>query len=628
MAVWDEATNQLVMAEQTGPTSPKLRTGQIVPVASAIYTQWAYNKPFSIVPDQKLAGATSVALHPDTRSEVIFLLRAGGRRRAILNVESFEQRWFGEESEQFLELLEPFAIQAIEGLNAASFGVWPPSPPGIGWFRVRHRLGCDRSCEPLEQVTVSVSPSCADMFGLSPTAKMEDYQRLTDQTAWNILQAAILRAVLEGDRGIEKLSKMQFKINPASRPPSIVKFFGALRRPGEVVCTLQDVTDEFAGLENEAGSGASDHSWKDDMLSWLRISCSRGNGTYLHVSEATAKMYGYASLEEFRKDIGNAVQLYAEEMRRRVLIGEIKTRGFVDGFEFLARKNPNTVSGRPAEAWISQDVRCHRVGTDPDHWQLFACFTDISDRKAMERKLCMAGVAGVLLHEAEKPFVTIKNNLRTLRLSLDQHDYGECQSLIPEIIEICDKGMRQAEDWLKVAKGRKDPGIRPQELMSNLYQFANEARSLYGVETQIVGELPPNCYVKYNTAMLGFAFQQLFKNVRAGKTNEKRCTMTVRFNDPYVEITIDDEGPGFGENNLGAGWKAIAELDKKTSGGEEKGGLGLVMCNAVVEIHHGEMSLSNWFSDDKSRSGARVRLIFHCDQTFPARAELELRKQR
>jgi hypothetical protein len=47
--------------------------------------------------------------------------------------------------------------------------------------------------------------------------------------------------------------------------------------------------------------------------------------------------------------------------------------------------------------------------------ELLATFTDVSDRKAMERRLCLVGVSGVFLHDAKKAVRNDKDKSTNLK---------------------------------------------------------------------------------------------------------------------------------------------------------------------------------------------------------------------
>jgi signal transduction histidine kinase len=237
--------------------------------------------------------------------------------------------------------------------------------------------------------------------------------------------------------------------------------------------------------------------------------------------------------------------------------------------------------------------------------------TEISHH--MKRILRQAGMVSTLVHDVMGPLQRIQVLSLTLQHYFDQRDMAQAKMVLGLIVSQCSKGVSDAQHWLDIAKAKEKPEFKSQPLMDNLRAFANEARSTQDLDVEVVGEMPQRCSLSYNTQLMGVAFQQLFKNVKSKGTDRRRCIVHARFADPFVEITVDDEGPGFG-GDLGASWKAIVQLDK--------GGLGLVMCNAVAELHHGEMSLSDWTSEDGNRSGARVRLILPLAQTHVASARV------
>ncbi len=616
LAVWFEGWDEIRIVKQVGAKPPVVTEGQILPENTAMHDQWSLKNKFFPAPKESLEGYSSRAVHPGSRSEVVYLCYAAGEVKAVLNIESSEPDWFRDNCEALLELLEPFVIQAIEKLETRDSSEWPPGPPGFGWFRVFRRLDLDENHPAVKRLHWSVSPACARMFGLSQTASGESYVELMDERMGPQLQDALIKAVLEDDPlPLERISKKEFTIGAGSRPARTVRFFGASSGLGEVHCVVQDISEER--IDPDAHM---EKDWQKDILPWLRVGFSNGKGEYVHVTQETALMYGFKNADEFHENIGNATQLYFRSDDREDLMKQLEKNDFVENFEF-ATTRPGNTTGKPI-TYVSQDVLCNRTGTTRDKWKLLACFHDIGDRVAMERKLCMAGVAGALLHDAKRPFVEIRNHALTLEMAIGKPnpDHEECRKQIEKILTGCKEGVADAEHWLEIAKGRKDvPDYKHKDIMIALKSAAEAAENLKYAEVHIKTALPANCSVKYNSDLLKFAFQQLLRNIQPSKLTGKRsCEVTVSYAEPMVTIMFDDEGHGFGKD-FGTGWKAIAKLDKAlkkaTDKDTDKGGLGLVMCNAVIELHNGKMNLSDWRLPDGSVGGARVTLQLFGDQT-------------
>ncbi|MDD2772849.1 MAG: HAMP domain-containing sensor histidine kinase [Elusimicrobiales bacterium] len=82
---------------------------------------------------------------------------------------------------------------------------------------------------------------------------------------------------------------------------------------------------------------------------------------------------------------------------------------------------------------------------------------------------------------------------------------------------------------------------------------------------------------------------------------EVRVLLTVPSDRKAVEVTIEDNGPGFAKEMLRDGPRPFATSRSETGGT----GLGLVVCKEIVEKHGGEFKLSN-----RVLGGARVYMKF------------------
>jgi K+-sensing histidine kinase KdpD len=166
---------------------------------------------------------------------------------------------------------------------------------------------------------------------------------------------------------------------------------------------------------------------------------------------------------------------------------------------------------------------------------------------------------------------------------------------------------------MQMAKGEIPCELTVEDLCDCLKGYG-ETAEVYDKKLQIDWDLPnERWYVEMNSSYLSIAFRQIFRNCKTVPGEDvKRCRVRGRALNQFVEIQIQDSGPGFDKDDLGSGWRAVAALQRRAP--EKRGGMGLVICNAVVELHHGEMSLGNHKNGGASSGGAQVKLRFPLQQ--------------
>jgi len=105
------------------------------------------------------------------------------------------------------------------------------------------------------------------------------------------------------------------------------------------------------------------------------------DGRFSYANNALAKMLGYASPEELVESISDiATQLYADHRQRAELVGLLRERGKVKGFEVRVRRKDGSI------IWVSANIRVvNGNGGEPSGFK--GIVEDITDRKKAEEDL-------------------------------------------------------------------------------------------------------------------------------------------------------------------------------------------------------------------------------------------------
>jgi two-component system, sensor histidine kinase and response regulator len=111
-----------------------------------------------------------------------------------------------------------------------------------------------------------------------------------------------------------------------------------------------------------------------------------------------------------------------------------------------------------------------------------------------------------------------------------------------------------------------------------------------------------NTFISGNADLIKTCLIQLLKNAvhysPAGKTISISCSEK----NGRLNVSIDDEGPGFSEDALQNLFKPFSPGEKHV---DKNKGLGLVLVKMIADYHHAQIRVSN-----KTDHGARVELVF------------------
>jgi len=72
-----------------------------------------------------------------------------------------------------------------------------------------------------------------------------------------------------------------------------------------------------------------------------------------------------------------------------------------------------------------------------------------------------------------------------------------------------------------------------------------------------------------------------------------------------VRLKVEDEGPGIPEEEFHALFKEFGRISNLPTGGESSSGIGLFVCQRIMQRHGGQISAEN-----RSEGGARFTITF------------------
>jgi PAS domain S-box-containing protein len=330
----------------------------------------------------------------------------------------------------------------------------------------------------------------------------------------------------------------------------------------------------------------------------------RDDGRIIYCSPAQLEIFG---LKDFPEDM-KAFDLYADQADRDRFIAELKRSGRIDGFEARMKR------GDGSEFWAAISARAlvYR-GRDV----LVSVTQDMTDQLAVEaemerqrdalhqrEKLSALGevLAGVA-HELNNPLSVVVGQALMLKETAESPKNVERARKISEAADRC---ARIVKTFLAMA--RQQPAESKPVDINEVVESAIEVTgySLRSTDIDLVlklaPELPP---VLGDASQLGQVVTNLLVNAQQALEevrSRRRVEVSTEFDrrEGTVAITIRDNGPG-----IPADLKArIFEPLFTTKGVGSGTGIGLALCNRIVEVHGGKIKLD-------SREGYGARFDIH-----------------
>lgn len=320
---------------------------------------------------------------------------------------------------------------------------------------------------------------------------------------------------------------------------------------------------------------------------------SRDDGRIIYSSPSQLEVFG---LSEFPKDM-RAFDLYVDPEERRRFITEIGRSGRVDGFEVLMRRGDNSqfwasVSARAVE-YRGEDVLVSVVQDMTDQLAVEAEMERQREALHQREKLSALGevLAGVA-HELNNPLSVVVGQALMLKETAQQPKNIERARKIGEAADRC---ARIVKTFLAMA--RQQPAeSRPIDI-NEIVESAIEVTgyslrsSDIDVVVNLADNLPP---VLGDASQLGQVVTNLLVNAQQALedvSRRRRIEVSTEFDsqEAAVEITIRDNGPGIPAELKGRVFEPLFTTKGVGSGT----GIGLALCNRIVEVHGGRIRLES-----------------------------------
>ena len=244
----------------------------------------------------------------------------------------------------------------------------------------------------------------------------------------------------------------------------------------------------------------------------------------------------------------------------------------------LARAADNFGKGRDAPSFKPEGAREVRLAA-----RAFIAMRARILRQIEQRTTMLAGVS----HDLRTPLTRMKLQLAMMKQTENVADLKEDVEEMEQMLE----------EYLAFARGEGTETPEPHDLSQLVEDAVNQVRRVGGnVELRTAGNLRltvrPMALMRCLDNLLNNALRYAnHVNVEAGKRGR------------FIEVTIDDDGPGISEDQREEVFKPFFRLERSRNPDTGGVGLGLAIARDVARSHGGDVILG-----ESPENGLRVRL--------------------
>ncbi len=242
-------------------------------------------------------------------------------------------------------------------------------------------------------------------------------------------------------------------------------------------------------------------------------------------------------------------------------------------------------------------------GSSGEYLGVLVTFQDLTqvrkteeDLKRVDRLAAVGRLAAGLAHEIRNPLASISGSVQLL--AEDSGVNVADHRLMHIVITETDRLNKLLTDFLNFAKPRSAVKVAVElvELVSDFVTLVNSDSRFEKIA--ISSKLDRSCIIEIDKEMIVQALWDLFVNASEAMNAEGNICISV-FPEPEPAILVEDDGPGISDDNL-------AHIFEPFFSTKERGtGLGLAAVYAIMEAHHGSLSL-----EKSELGGAAFRLMF------------------
>lgn len=217
---------------------------------------------------------------------------------------------------------------------------------------------------------------------------------------------------------------------------------------------------------------------------------------------------------------------------------------------------------------------------------------------------------GVASHDLRNPLVSI----RGISQYLDSEKFGPLnegqKELVSTIIQASESMLTLVEDLMDVSmfesgQMRLNPEINSLErLVDHAIRLHSPNASKKGIQLGKTNGSGDSA-AELDQKPVSRVIDNLISNAVKFSNPDTRIRLVLDSDDSTVSLKVEDEGPGIPEEEFHALFKEFGRTSNLPTGGESSSGIGLFVCQRIMQRHGGQISAEN-----RSEGGARFTITF------------------
>ena len=218
-------------------------------------------------------------------------------------------------------------------------------------------------------------------------------------------------------------------------------------------------------------------------------------------------------------------------------------------------------------------------------------------------------------HDLRNPLASI----RGISQYLDSEKFGPLnggqKELVSTIIQASESMHTLVEDLMDVSMFESGQMRLSRELQSleNLVEHAvtlhSPNASKKGIHLEKVARASDTS-ATLDKKLVSRVIDNLISNAVKFSNPDTRIKLILESDDSTVSLKVEDEGPGIPEEEFHALFKEFGRTSNLPTGGESSSGIGLFVCQRIMQRHEGDISAEN-----RSEVGARFTITFKRELT-------------
>ncbi len=220
--------------------------------------------------------------------------------------------------------------------------------------------------------------------------------------------------------------------------------------------------------------------------------------------------------------------------------------------------------------------------------------------------------AADVAHELKNPLTSLRSAVETLPLARNENSRARLLAVIEHDVKRLDRLISDISDASRLDAELQRQDMTPvdlRRLLTTLTSVANETRLGHddvAVEVRFEGRTPTDTFsVPGHDSRLGQVISNLLSNARSFSDAGGKVRIVCRRVRSEIEIVIDDDGPGIGEDALERIFERFY-TDRPHQGFGQNSGLGLSISKQIIEAHGGRIWAENRAGPTDAEGGPTV----------------------